>query len=132
MNGASVPAVCLHGRYTNNPTFSFTHYEIYCTFLGKTFANQSFSDNDYHCFTNLTNSNVEVNCSYAHMNAGMEVTAPIILNVSFSPSMPYLQGKSPGTYQVSRWLGGSADFAAAVNKTTTPCLSSLLPTDYSP
>jgi len=40
------------------------------------------------------------------MNAGMEVTAPIILNVStrqkyavsFTPSMLYLQGKSLGTY----------------------------------
>jgi hypothetical protein len=40
------------------------------------------------------------------MNAGMEVTDPIILNVStrqkyvvsFTPSMLYLQSKSPGTY----------------------------------
>jgi len=108
MNGASAPAVCLHGRYRNNPTFSFTHYETDCIFLVKTFANQGFSDNDYRCFTNLTNSNVEVNCPYAQMNAGMEVMAPVILNVSFSPSMLYLQVKSPGTYQV-RWLGGSAD-----------------------
>jgi len=64
----------------------------------KRFANRSFSDNDYGCFTNLTKSNVEVNCPYAQMNAGMEVTAPSILNVSFSPSMLYLQGKNPGTH----------------------------------
>jgi len=47
------------------------------------------------------------------MNAGMEVTDPIILNVrtrqmyvvSFTPSMFYLQSKSPGTYWVSGWVG---------------------------
>jgi len=42
----------------------------------------------------------EVNCPYAQMNAGIQVTAPIMLNVSFSPSMLYLQGKSPGG-----WVG---------------------------
>jgi hypothetical protein len=112
MNGASAPGVCLHGRYRNNPTFRFTHYETDSTFLVVTFTNQIFPDNDwlfhkphkFKCRGKLSLCTPWMQEWRSQLQPFL-MSAPDMYAVSFTPSMLYLQGKSPGTYWVCGRVG---------------------------
>lgn len=63
-NDWSFCSCCVSSRQVQEQPYPFFYTLWKTIFLVMTFTNQSFSNNDYGCFTNLTNSNV--NCLCAH------------------------------------------------------------------